>query len=286
MKRLMTWTILLLTAIPVAADWRDPLRTDLEGLGILYQVREQLLDRRVSDWDVNRFIDREIDRLLEPLPEGGHEWVVQVRPASEVVRRSEHLVRATPDAPSTFEHAEPWVYAVRLVVPRKRSLFRGNNPVWVEGYRVMVVEPDGSRSEREIEVGRWMQPGTTTTLDLDTIASSVRVAARAATAAEHRGEALLEIHLLKTVTRDDPQNPYFETIAMLRDLRRSLSPDRVDSQIERLERRVFPGKRPLPVGRLADLLSEAQALLESEDPAEREKAGAVLERMRRLLEGR
>jgi hypothetical protein len=286
MRRLVTCTILLLAALPVTADWRDSQWRDVESLGILYQVREQLVDRRVSDWDVSRFIDREIDRLLEPLPGGGHAWVVHVRPDSEVVRSSGHLVRATIDQPATYENAESWVYAVRLVVPRKRSLFRGNNAVWVDRYHVMTVEPDGTRSEREIEIGRWMQPGSSTTLDLETIASNVRVVAWAATAAENRGEALLEIHMLKSVTRDDPRNPYHETIAMLRDLRRSATPGRVDSEIERLERRVFPGKRPMPVGRIVELLAEAQALLEDEDPAEREKAGAVLERMRRLLEGR
>jgi hypothetical protein len=285
MKRLMT--ILLLTAaLPVTADWRDSRWRDVESLGTLYQVREQLVDRRVSDWELSRFIDREIDRLLEPLPEGGHAWVVHVRPDSEVVRRSGHLVRGTLVEPATYEHAESWVYAVRLVVPRKRSLLRGNNAVWVGGYRVMILEPDGTRSEREIEIGRWMQPGSSTTLDLETIASNVRVVAWAATEAEHQGEALLEIHTLRSVTRDDPENPYHETITMLRDLRRSVTPGRVDSEIDRLERRIFPRKRPMQVGRLVELLSEAQALLEHEDPAEREKAGAVLERMRRLLEGR
>src|SRR5688500_5792724 len=120
----------LLAPAVAAADECD----DLATLRALYEVRDLMFHPFVSSWDVSRRIDDQMNRLREPLPTGGYRWVDWMRPAGDgpVVTR-EHLVRTDfrSGGTETFAADSSVPFSVRVVVPRKRSLVRGNKEAWI-----------------------------------------------------------------------------------------------------------------------------------------------------------
>lgn len=276
----------LFCALPVVAqDWPEKLESDLELLGALHQVRAMWLDPDVAEWQIERWIDDRIETWRGPLPDGSYQWILRGRPESEVVKRSEHLVYGSLDQPARIEEGDAWVYGVRVVVPRKRSLFRGNNPVWVGRITIRTRDDSGAPVEEVVPVERWFAPNTTQTWDLDAIVPRADVILEAAAEPEHRGASLVEIHFLESIERDDPSGPHYDSIQMLSEMSGWLSAERIDSEIERLESRLIPGARSVPVASVAQLLEEALTLIDSDDPEERKKAMATFVEALNLVRG-
>lgn len=275
-----------LLASPLSAqDWAEKLESDLELLGALHQVRAMWVDPDVAEWEIDRWISERIDSWRGPLPDGTRQWVIRNRPETEVVDRSEHLVYGTPDQPATFEDGDAWVYGVRVVVPRKRSLFRGNHRVWVEQLTIRMRDEIGVPTEEVVPVERWFAPNTSQTWDLEAIVPRADVVLEAYADLESRGEALVEIHFLESVESDDPSGPHYRAIQTLSEIAGWLSADRIDSEIERVETRLIPGARSVPVALVAQYLEEALTLIDSEDPEERKKAMATFVEALNLIRG-
>ncbi|MGH9457089.1 MAG: hypothetical protein ACRD2J_05550 [Thermoanaerobaculia bacterium] len=258
---------------------------EIDALRALYDVREAMLAAGPESWEVGRRIEHHLDLLRVPLPGGGHRWIRWIRPGSDgpVVRR-EKLVQADYDAGETerFEAEASVPYAVRIVVPRKRSLLRANNDVWVGTVRIRVAA-DGEVETIERPIEAWLKPDNSRTFDLGVIADEARVEVETATRAGTRGEALVEVHFPQAVAQDDPANPNAETVAALKRLAYSADPVELDLEIARLEDRLFPGIESVPFATLVTRLREAEALLRSEDEEEREKGRKLLEDIVRLL---
>lgn len=152
----------------------------------------------------------------------------------------------------------------------------GQQRVWVDRVTIRTHDVKGIPVEEVIPVGRWFAPGTSKTWDLEAIVPRADVTVEAAADPEHRGESLLEIHFLESVQSDDPAGPHYDSIRTLTELEGRLSADRIDTEIERVENRLIPGARPVPVALVTQLLEEALALIDSEDPEERKQAFAAL----------
>ncbi|MDX1583820.1 MAG: hypothetical protein R3338_09500, partial [Thermoanaerobaculia bacterium] len=171
MKRIALFVLCLLAvATPAAAgELSERVEVDLELLSVLHQVRGMWLDPDVPEWKIDSRIDDVIDRWRGPLPDGGYEWVVRRRPATEVVSRSEQLIYGTRERLARIEEGGSWVYGVRLVVPRKRSLFRGNNSVWIEAVTIRLRSEEGEIEEDSIPLERWFEPNTSRTWEFEMI---------------------------------------------------------------------------------------------------------------------
>ena len=285
MKAIILIVVALLTTPVSAQDWAENLESDLELLGALHQIRAMWVDPDVAEWEIDRWIGDRIDSWRGPLPDGTHQWVLRDRPETEVTDRSEHLVYGTRGEPATFEDGDAWVYAVRIVVPRKRSLFRGNKRVWIERLTIRVREEGGAPTEEIIPVGRWFAPNTSQTWDLDAIVSRADVFVEAYADPENRGEALAEIHFLESVESDDPSGPHYRSIQTLSGLAGWLNAERIDGEIERVEARLIPGARSVPVALVVRHLEEALTRIDSDDPEERKKAMATFVEALNLLRG-
>ena len=259
---------------------------ELEQLGTLYQLRTLMAGSNVSSYEVSRFIDRRVDELREPLSGGGYRWVRWTRPAGDgPVARKEHVVLAVHDraGQDRVEVSAQRVYSAAVVVPRKRSLLHGNNPVWVAD--VEVTYEVGGRPETKREtIRQWMNPGTSRTIDLGVIADRAHATLEAATTPRHVREALVEIHLRQAVSEDDPANPAYATIRMLQRIRGSADPETVDAEIATAERVLdATGGKTLPFLTILADLREAEKLIDSEEEEEREEGLALLkETLRRL----
>ncbi|HUP44498.1 MAG TPA: hypothetical protein VM779_03195 [Thermoanaerobaculia bacterium] len=282
MKRALA--VLLFLATPASAFQEDCSST-LTQLGTLYELRTLMSKSYASSYDVQRFADRRIDELREPLPEGGHRWIRWVRPygTGPTIKR-EHSVVAVQSGRDRdrVEAAGARVYEASVVVPRKRSLLRENNPVWV-GTAEVTYEIDGRRTTKQEVIDQWMNPGTSRTIDLGGIADRATAVVDSATQQRHVKQALVEIHLRQAVAEDDPANPALPAIQMLQRVRESPDAVTVDAEIAAAEASVFPGAGSLPFLTILQDLRQADELMRSSKPEDQEAGNELLkETLRRL----
>lgn len=266
----------LLAALPLFAIDTEECR-DARTLAALYQVRDAMLSGRGT----TPLIDDMVDRLREPVAGGGHRWVRWVRPSGEAPEDKKlHRVRATKSEPDSFEASGDHAFAVRVVVPSKRTLFAGNNPVWVGNVEVNYTANGRSKTISQ-PINAEMQPDTSRTIDLPVIADHVDV--RLASATSKPGEALVEVHFRQAVAEDDPENPAYDTITVLRRVRDRDDAYYVDDQIASIERSMFPGTSPLPLLTIVRDLRRADDLMRSKKDEDQEKGQKLLkETLRRL----
>lgn len=282
MKRILLALFVSLIAFPIFAAECD----DLIHLGALYELRSLMMHRYTSSSDVQTFIDRRIEQLREPTPDGGYRWVRYVRPSGDgPVDKHVHSVRSVHDAedPDSFEATGHHAYAVRVVVPSKRSLFKGNNAVYVGDMRVATYNGNARPRIDVFHINRWMSPDTSQTLPLDAIYDTVVATAPVSVDKRDRNEAVAEIHFVQAVAQDDPANPAYSTIQALRRIRETPDPVAVDSEIAALENTLFPGVESVPLLTVLHDLRRADELIRSEKADDQEKGNRLLkETLRRL----
>jgi hypothetical protein len=282
LKRTIAICLTLLAALPLMA--RDDCNPAFAGLAVLYDIRNAMLTSS-SEYDVRERIDKRIDDLRDPLPEGGYRWVHYARPSGEppTITKGHSVVASQEDRnPDVFEASGAHVFAVRVVVPRKRSLFKGNNRVYVGGVRIRYDVEGRSRSQSK-PINRWMEPDTSQTFDLDTIANHVDVSIDAATAPNDSRESLVEIQLRQAVAQDDVDNPAYPAIRALQRVRATTEPRVIDDEIATLEHSVFPSSSSLPVTTVIDMLRRGHKLLESSKEEEQEKGRKMIREALRSL---
>lgn len=283
MKRLLIGLLLLpLSAFAVVEG--DDCRAALAHLTALYEIRSLMMKRYTSSYDVSKLIDRRLDQLREPLPEGGYRWVRWVRRESDApTEKRGHTVNAVNGSGSdSFEASRDHVFAVRIAVPQKRSLFNANRPVYVGTVRMNYTVNGRSRTKEEA-INNWMNPDTSRTIDLGTIADHVDVSLDASTNQKDVKTALVEIHFRQAVAEDDPANPAYSTIRALDRIRDSADPGTIDAEIASVERGLFPGSDPLPILSLISDFRRADELMRSKKTEDQEKGDKLLkETLRRL----
>jgi len=264
---------LLLLAAPLLAVDLDNCDSSLTHLGTLYELRSMLLRSYTTPYDVERFANRRIDELRGPLPSGGHRWIRWMRPSDGgPTKKVGHSVRAVQGSDvDQFEGSSDHAYAVRLVVPAKRSLLKKNNPVYVTDIEVTA---DGATKKYPID--RWMNPDTSQSFDLNGIVDRAEAVVRASTASKNVNEALVEIHFRQAVADDDPANPAYSTIRMLQRVKEAPNPVTVDAEIAAMERQVFPGGESLPILTLIADLRRADELMRSAKVEDQEKGTKLL----------
>src|SRR5712691_11843644 len=125
MKKLILGLLLL----PVCAFGIDTADcADATKLATLYQVRAMML-RNYSSYDLDNFIDKKLDELRMPLPNGGFRYVRWVKPSRDPQydKKGHTVAGVQGTASDNFEASGNNAFAVRVAVPEKKSLFSGNN---------------------------------------------------------------------------------------------------------------------------------------------------------------
>lgn len=272
-------TLFFLAAPLVAADDCR----DYRAIGALYEVRSLLLKHYSSTYEVDRFIDRRVDELREPNGSGGYRWVRWVRLEGEApVEKKGHTVSAPLSATNgdRFEASGEHAFAVRIAVPRKRSLLNGNSAVTIGSVEVRYTANGRTKTITE----KWdaqLNPDNSRTIDLPVIADHVDVALDAR--ASRAGESLVEVQFRQAVAQDDPANPDYPTIVALNRIRGTSDARAIDTEIAELERDLFPGSEPLPLLQIVEDLRRADDLMRSKKDADVEKGERLLkETLRRL----
>ena len=284
MRQLGISALLVFLAVPLFAA--HECEADLSALRALYAVRYAMLSSH-SEYAVQSEIDDQIDLLREPFPEGGFRWIEYVRPLGEgPVAKREHLVASVQgsDDPDFFEAAADHPYAVRVAVPRKRSLTRANKEAYV-GTLVVRYWVDGDEREMEKRIDQWFAPDTSKTFDLGVIADRAEASLEASTREKNRKESLVEIHFRQAVARDNPDNPNYSLIETLKKMRAQsdLPPAAIDYEIAKLEKLLFPDMETIPLAAFITRLRQAEAFIRSENPEEQEKGKKALAEIVRMV---
>lgn len=280
----IAFLLILILAAPALAIGTDECEATLEHLATLYELRTLMSKSFTSSYDVDRFVDARIDLLREPTGDGDYRWVRWVRPSGDgPVKKDGNTVTAVQGtATDSFEAAAGHAYSVRIVVPRKRSLTRENNPVYVGTVRINYTI-DGRTRTLEEPINQWMNPETSRSIELPAIADRVDVALDAATAARHSRQAIVEVHFRQAVSEDDPTNPAYPTIRALERIRVSTTAATVDGEIAALERTIFPAATSIPLLTIITDLRRAEELKRSSKPEEVEKGVKLLDDTLRKL---
>jgi hypothetical protein len=248
-------------------------------LAAFYELRSLMLKPYTSSYDVDNFIDRKLDELREPLSGGGFRWVHWVRPSRdpEYDKHGHNVVAVEGSGTDHFEASGDHAFAARIAVPSKRSLFNGNNPVYVGTVHVRY-NVNGRERMKDEPINHWMNPDTSRTIDLGTIADHVDVSLDSSTAQGNAKSALVEIHLLRAVAEDDPGNPNYPAITALMRVRGSFDRDVIDDEIAKLE-----PAGSIPLYRLVRELRHADELMRSNKQDDKDKGEKLLkETLRRL----
>lgn len=262
MKRLLITALLI--AAPIKADECTLLRE-------LYGVRQAALK---SSYGVDSHIDRRLDLLREG-------WVRWVRPAGEgPFDKKLHRTKAPKGAPDNFEASGEHAYAVRVAVPAKRTVFYGNNPVYIGSVEIHYTADGKTKTIRET-IDALMQPDTSRTIELPVIADRVDV--RLASGTDKPGESLVEVHFKQAVAEDDPANPDYAAVRALQRIRSSSDARNIDDEIAEMERRIFPDSDPLPLLEILADLRRADDLIRSKNDDDQERGNKLLrDTLRRL----
>lgn len=274
MKQIAALAALVLCAVsPLHAAGNENCREAGE-LTALHAIRT-LIVGGASSYDVDQAIDARIAALREG-------WMRWVRPASDApVDKRVHVVAAAEGStPDHFEAACEHPFAVKVVVPAKRSLFNRNNPVWVGTLRIRF-DADGKTRTKELPVNGWMNPDTSRTVDLGAIAERAEASLEAAS--RNPREAVVEIHFVQARAEDDPANPSFDTIQLLQRIGRDSSAATLDAEIARRERALMPDAEPFPVTTFISDLRRAGVLMRSKKESDQEKGKKLLEETLRQL---
>jgi hypothetical protein len=273
MKRIAL-AALLLAAVPVFADdpCRDPMR-----LGALYEVRALMLKTYTSTYDIDTLIQRRLQQFREG-------WVKWVRPDDDApIAKHIHTIAAINGSTSdSFEVSGSHAFAVKVVVPAKRSLLNRNAPVYVGNVGV-TYSMNGKEHTKTMPINAWMNPDTSRTLDLEGIADRANAALEASTKASDVKQAIVEIHFVQAVEEDDPANPAYDAIQSLLRVRRDKDADTIDNEIAEAERRAFPSTDPIPITSIVADLRRANELMRSKKEGDYDRGENLMkETLRRL----
>lgn len=253
--------------------------SEVAALRALYELRQMMFHPGVSSYSLSSRADDYIEELRDPLPGGGYRWVRYVRPSGEgPVTKREHSVATEygEDSFDTFEASANHPYAVRVVVPRKRSLMKANKEVWVGDVEIRYWV-DGEEERMTKSIGQWMSPDTSRTFDLGVIADRAEATVESSARDAKKKESLVEIHFRQAVAEDNPDNPGYEAIRSLQRLAgSSFDPVTMDYEIARFERRLFGAPTSAPLAMLFGKIQQAEKLLASEKPEDQEKGRKLL----------
>jgi hypothetical protein len=283
MKNLVAFVSIVLIASAAAAQ---DCEGDIAALRALYETRQILMRPYSGSYTAGERLDEQMDRMREPLPGGGYRWVRFVKPAGDPpVLKREHMVKNdfSADSMDTFEAAGDHPFGVRIVTPRKRSMFKANNESYI-GRVDIRYWVDGREKTMSKEFNQWFAPDTMKTIDLGTIADRAEVEVEVATRNAKDKEALIEVHFKQAVAQDDPANPSYDAIQSLKRVRGSLDAVTLDYEIAKFEKRLFPELVSLPYTTLLMRVREAEKLIRSDKAEEQEKGKKMLAEISRAIQ--
>lgn len=171
---------------------------------------------------VARIVQEDMDLLRGKRSDGTYQFAHYAR---EEERRSTDRAtirdREKEDAP--LEKASikgDFVYRALVSVPGRRMVVAKNRRVFVDRVEVDYSPLAGVRKTQTFPIQEWLQPGDEKTIEIPDIARSATVEVFARAEA-NKGNASLDLALLRSKVVDNEDSPYFSAVQLVKRLQRS-----------------------------------------------------------------
>ncbi|HUO85553.1 MAG TPA: hypothetical protein VM534_10615, partial [Thermoanaerobaculia bacterium] len=231
----MAMFVALFIALPAIAEEPpvpiDPVEQRLASLATDLRALSRIAEKSKDlgrDRDLMlAIIDEQIESLREPRSGGSFRWAALEREEESRVTREQKVEHARSEAvlnTVTLETLD--AYRVVVDVPPKKSLFHGNEKIFVR--RIVAVErlADGSSRTEEIPVDQWVEQGGTHAVVLPRILGSALLTIEMGV--ESGSEtALAKVSASRARLADDPKSPFYPAVTRLVAVRRALGQDSV-----------------------------------------------------------
>lgn len=203
----------------------EMLAIDLRALSRIVETSDDLRDHGRL---MRRIIDDRIEELRQKRSDGTYRWASLEREEADRLTREKDVERVyTEDEVDVVTLEGRDGYRVEIEIPRKKSLFSGNERVFVKR---IAVRADGGTEEIPSSV--WIEPGSSWAAPLPRILRSGEVVVELGVESG-REDAVAEVSVLQAKLVDDPRSPYYPAVSKLLDIRGHLEGSVDRSAIER-----------------------------------------------------
>jgi hypothetical protein len=217
--------LILVAAATLRAQTPVPAARVAEDAKVVDRVAEA--NKRDLPRDLlRRIVNEDIDLLRGKRSDGTYQYAAYEK--MEAGRLSDSFSVDPEKKETVLEMRGPFVYRLTLSAPSRRMLVSRNRRVWVDRVEIEYIpEKDPAKKSQIVNVGAWIEPGTSKNIDLDDIArqATVRVHAHA----DESGYGNLALTLIQARVFDDPNSPYADAVASEKAILRAIDHDDVAS---------------------------------------------------------
>lgn len=212
---------ILLLSTPLAAQSNIPPLVH-EDARVIRRIA-QMSKRDFPSSLVARIIQEDMDLLRGKRSDGTYQFAHYAR--EEEKRSTDRITirdREKEDAP--LEKATikgDFVYRAIVSVPGRRMVVARNRAVFVDRVEVDFTPLAGERKTQTFPIQEWLQPGDERRIEIPDIARSATVDVYARTE-PNKGNASLDLSLLRSRVVDNSDSPYFSAAQLVRRMQRSV----------------------------------------------------------------
>jgi len=212
---------ILLLSTPLAAQSNIP-PTVHEDARVIRRIA-QMSKRDFPGSLVARIVQEDMDLLRGKRSDGTYQFAHYAR--EEEKRSTDRATirdREKEDAPLEKTSIKgDFVYRAIVSVPGRRMVLAKNRAVFVDRVELDYTPMGGVRKTQTFPIQEWLQPGDERRIEIPEIARSATVDVFARSEA-NKGNASLDLALLRSKVVDNTDSPYFSAVQLVRRLQRSV----------------------------------------------------------------
>ena len=206
----------------------DQVSADFRTLSRIAALSKNVDDNRQV---MQAIVDNDLDTLREKRPDDSYRWASLQREEASRVKDQKSIERVSSEKElREVAIAAPNAYRVEVSAPTKRSLFYGNNRVYVRNVIVDATGFDGKTTHQEIPVNQWVNPGDSTGVPLPDIAKNAKVTVELGVESGDK-TAVADVSVLQAKLVDDPTSPYYPAVKRLLQTRDLLNARSIDKAL-------------------------------------------------------
>lgn len=171
---------------------------------------------------LRRMIDEDIELLRGRRNDGTYEYASYERLEAGRVSDAFSVEKTDPDRPAVLEVKGPFVYKLIVELPSRRMLVTKNRKLYLDRVDIEYIPERGGPSKMQtVQVGTWLEPGTSRTFEINEVArqATARVHAHAD---KQAGYANVTLTLVRARITDNPDSPYAAAVASAKAIQRAL----------------------------------------------------------------
>lgn len=199
---------------------------------------------------LRRMVEEDIDLLRGRRADSTYEYASYERLEASRTSESFSVEESSEEKTATLEVKGPFVYRLVIEVPSRRMVVTKNRKLYIDRVDIEYIPVRGGASKvQSVNIGTWLEPGTSRGIDLDEVAkqATARVHARSD---KEAGYANVVLSLIRARISDNPDSPYAGAVASAKAILRALDNGDVPSiraMAQRMSNELAPKVAAQPV---------------------------------------